>query len=691
MRTINRLLLYILFLLTAAACFGVDVLVGNTNISIPKPAGFVSLEGVSKTTYGKMQDLTPESNRLLAGFITSKDATSLLKGGEAELKQYFLVQIYQEFEENTYTLNEFSELRKSIRKDQESSVMLNQDKIDALTKKGSSKLSKRFDADISFGVTGTVPLGVSSETAHSIAISLLAKYETSVNHEKTETIMAGTTVFLLVKGKLLYLYVYKQYETNSDLDWTKDIALKWSTQILSQNSTTAANIPSKITNANTPIPSVVRDLITGPKTEYLTEGHKKALGVNFSLSYPSSWEAEEGIRPHIVQKFTGQTLGSISPGFLIIIQDMETWEMALLEKEDLVDMLYEATDEMIPDGASNISKGKTQIDGEPAVWIKYYIQQERSGLKMGMFMFQYVSVFKGKMVLLQGSVGGPIDDYLVLEDSFNSYLPVFQGISNSLVFKDKWQDSNGANNSSDKYRLFTLALSVLFTWGIGLIPPVIARFVILRRCFSKQAAMIFSISFLAVNIVFFTILGSTTQENVSLFLIAFASFAILRIGAENDDRERERVRAEKEKLRWEEQAKRAREDAKRTEEEKEFRQKHERERAKAEFDRRQWEEQAKRAREDAAKAQEEARRQKQNTQDNDDHGYKPKDVHYHAKVLGLKGSVTKDQIRKRYRELASKYHPDRVANLGEKLKETAEREMKAINESYDYLKKKYKL
>ena len=68
-----------------------------------------------------------------------------------------------------------------------------------------------------------------------------------------------------------------------------------------------------------------------------------------------------------------------------------------------------------------------------------------------------------------------------------------------------------------------------------------------------------------------------------------------------------------------------------------------------------------------------------------------RDVKYHADILGLKGSVTKDQIRKRYRDLASKYHPDRVATLGDKLKQVAELEMKSINESYDFLKKKYKL
>lgn len=690
LRNILRFKLHLLILIASVECLGVDVVVGTTSISIPQPAGFVSLEGVSKETYGVMQDLTPETNRLLSGFISKKDAKSLLQGEGAKLEEYFLVQTFQEFEKKTFTLNEFSQLRKSIRKDQEAAVTLNQEKVDALTKSGSKKLSNRLDSDISFSISGTIPLGVSSETAHSIASSSLSKYQETINGEKSERLVAGTMVFQLVKGKLLYLFIYKNYHKDSDIEWTKDVAVKWSSQIIESNGPISTNIPGRITDSSTPIPSTVQDLITEPQTEYITEGHAKSLGINLSLSYPSSWEAEEGIRPHIVRKFTGKGHGSISPGFMIIIQDVTSWETAFLEADDWEEILYDATEEMIPVGASNISHGKTKIDGEPAVWNKYYHEQERSGMRMGMFMLQYVTVYKGKMVMLQFSVGGRTEDHLLLEDSFNAFLPLFQGIGNSVVIKNKW-DPKGDSVSSDDYWLFGLALSFLITWGIGLFPPLIARFVILRRCFSKQAAMIFSISFLALNIVFFTILGSTTEENVSFFLVAFASFAILRIGAENDDRERERVRAEKEKLQWEEQAKRAREDAKRAEEEMEFKQNHERERAKAEFDRRQWEEQAKRAREDAAKAQDEARKRKQEAENSENQWTGPKDANYYAKVLGLSGSVTKDQVRIRYRELASKYHPDRVANLGDKLKAIAEREMKAINEAYDFMKKKYKL
>ena len=48
-------------------------------------------------------------------------------------------------------------------------------------------------------------------------------------------------------------------------------------------------------------------------------------------------------------------------------------------------------------------------------------------------------------------------------------------------------------------------------------------------------------------------------------------------------------------------------------------------------------------------------------------------------------------VRKKYRELAAQYHPDKVNHLGEKLRKVAEQEMKEINEANEFFKKKYDL
>lgn len=54
-------------------------------------------------------------------------------------------------------------------------------------------------------------------------------------------------------------------------------------------------------------------------------------------------------------------------------------------------------------------------------------------------------------------------------------------------------------------------------------------------------------------------------------------------------------------------------------------------------------------------------------------------------VLGVSPSATDDEIKKAYRELAKKYHPDKYANTP--LADVAEQKMKEVNEAYDEINK----
>jgi len=64
------------------------------------------------------------------------------------------------------------------------------------------------------------------------------------------------------------------------------------------------------------------------------------------------------------------------------------------------------------------------------------------------------------------------------------------------------------------------------------------------------------------------------------------------------------------------------------------------------------------------------------------------DVHFYA-VLGLEPGADMETIKKSYRQLSMKYHPDKVSHLGDEFKTVAEEKMKEINAAYDFFKRKY--
>jgi len=57
-------------------------------------------------------------------------------------------------------------------------------------------------------------------------------------------------------------------------------------------------------------------------------------------------------------------------------------------------------------------------------------------------------------------------------------------------------------------------------------------------------------------------------------------------------------------------------------------------------------------------------------------------------VLGLPNTASPDEIKHAYRELANKYHPDKVSHLGEEFKQLAEKRFKKIDAAYKALQSK---
>jgi hypothetical protein len=86
-----------------------------------------------------------------------------------------------------------------------------------------------------------------------------------------------------------------------------------------------------------------------------------------------------------------------------------------------------------------------------------------------------------------------------------------------LPFADNW--------------ILNLILSAILTWAIGLFPPLLTRFAILKRPMSKISAILFVVIFWFINITVFISLGSQSKTHSALFFVAIASYYVLRSGS----------------------------------------------------------------------------------------------------------------------------------------------------------------
>jgi len=63
------------------------------------------------------------------------------------------------------------------------------------------------------------------------------------------------------------------------------------------------------------------------------------------------------------------------------------------------------------------------------------------------------------------------------------------------------------------------------------------------------------------------------------------------------------------------------------------------------------------------------------------------DTDWAYKVLGIDRSANDEEVKKAFRKMAMKYHPDKVSYLGEDFQKIAHEKFRKVNEAYEQIKK----
>ena len=65
---------------------------------------------------------------------------------------------------------------------------------------------------------------------------------------------------------------------------------------------------------------------------------------------------------------------------------------------------------------------------------------------------------------------------------------------------------------------------------------------------------------------------------------------------------------------------------------------------------------------------------------------KTRDPNWAYTALEIEPSASDEEVKKAYRRMAMKYHPDKVANAGEEVRRQATEKFRSINEAYEHIK-----
>ncbi len=280
-------------------------------------------------------------------------------------------------------------------------------------------------------------------------------------------------------------------------------------------------------------------------SRYSTAGHPKAKGIDLAIEYPSEWRKEEGDRPHVVQKFIGDSSDSIAKMYLIVMTELPD-EFHSFTTEEIAEEFFSSEQvvaEMLPQTAEILKYTPTQYDGQPGGLTIFTLVQERAGVELKSYMVQHMFVYRKILITIQCALSTTSHNSSQLVSFSHQYLPKFYQIGNSIVLTDKWSnpiisealsEKQTSGETSTQYFVLSLILSFILTWGIGLAPPLIIRFVIMKRPLAKSPAIVVAVVFLFLNLLFFVAIGSQSKTHAALLLVAWASYAILRTGHQKE-------------------------------------------------------------------------------------------------------------------------------------------------------------
>jgi len=155
---------------------------------------------------------------------------------------------------------------------------------------------------------------------------------------------------------------------------------------------------------------------------------------------------------------------------------------------------------------------KRQLNDNSPVLVKYYIFQnyDRAIRLTASYRLDEKEIWQD---LIQKSINSfRITPYIAEKGTS----PTTNDIM-SMLYGDKWG--------------IVLIISLILTWAIGLIPPLLIRFAIVRKPVSKKLSILLVTVLWFLNIVVFTALGSQSKRHGALALVVIASYYILRKGS----------------------------------------------------------------------------------------------------------------------------------------------------------------
>lgn len=221
-----------LLILSASTCFAQTqdtYQIGSKTIHIPAPAGFVNGYPRIPQVAANVKAFEDPEGRTLAMHVTQTVAGKLLKGEAVDALGFWTkISVRNDMDNIKVTPEMFAEFTARVEKDFEAMVDAELPKAAERGKKSLEEfLGKRMDV----GLMRPISLGTIDKRAGVFSVMVL----TTIVQARKNTPMIGVMGHVVVKERLLYINIYKEFLADKDADELREFARKWADNILAAN------------------------------------------------------------------------------------------------------------------------------------------------------------------------------------------------------------------------------------------------------------------------------------------------------------------------------------------------------------------------------------------------------------------------------------------------------------------------
>jgi hypothetical protein len=208
---------------------------GDQVITIPAPDGFEEAMSQFESIKNRFTLTEAPENDTLAAHLLRADCEKLRKGDSGSFNFYTKISVRKAIRTVDFSAERFADLISEFRKNGSQVLDINSPTMKATLEhlsKGLTELNKeKTEVDLSQPVN----LGEFDTRPNVYSVMLLMNFKTQSGKDQVSVPIVGGLSYVRLKQRLIYVYTYRKYESETDVNVLRDFTKQWIGQILAAN------------------------------------------------------------------------------------------------------------------------------------------------------------------------------------------------------------------------------------------------------------------------------------------------------------------------------------------------------------------------------------------------------------------------------------------------------------------------